>query len=146
MTLHLAGQLVLVVVLQLICCVQAFMARKLPNVFNETKYITFAMFSSVLVMVLTIPLYETYENQQDKNFVISVAILIANYLIFFILYLYKVVLIWIYVKNNGLAASAVGRRTVNMSIVSGPSRMKSVSAPSGPGRMMSVSNAGFNDI
>ena len=112
--LHLAGQLILVVFLQLVCCVQAFMARKLPNVFNETKYITFAMFSSVIVMVLTIPLYESFGNQREKNFVISLGILIANYLVYFILYLHRVVLTWIHVKENGtpvLYPATVGCRS-----------------------------------
>ena len=102
---HLRGQLAYILCLQVICCTQAFLARNLPDVYNETKYIAFAMFTSIVVFALSIPLIESYEKPKDKMFVLSIAIMVANLLMFVILYVYKVILIWIYVKKNGLPGS-----------------------------------------
>lgn len=92
--LHLTGQLVFLTVLQAVCCIKAFLARKLPDIYNETKYILFAMFTSLLVMLLSVPLIASYQTPQDKNFVLAVVIMIANLLILLILYSYKMYLIF----------------------------------------------------
>ena len=112
---HLSGQLVYIILLEVICCIQAFRARNLPDIFNETKYITFAMFSATLVMLITVPLVASYENPIDKNTVISVAIMIANLLILLILYTHKVVIIWFYVNEHGISGEDGNKKTMELS-------------------------------
>ena len=100
--LHLAVQLVYILFLQIFCCVQAFRARKLPAAFNETKYVAFAMFTSIVVMLVTIVLHESHDKARDKNFIICIAIMVANMTIMCMLYTYKVVVICLHVKEYGL--------------------------------------------
>ena len=44
-------------VLVLLCTVYAFKTRKIPENFNETKYIAFTMYSTCIVWLAFVPIY-----------------------------------------------------------------------------------------
>ena len=84
-------QILYAVILALFCGVQAFRGRKLPQNYNETRFIAVAMFAAIVVLVISIPLYES--SARDSRAVIVTTITIStNCLIMIIMYGYK---IWI---------------------------------------------------
>ena len=105
-----------VVLLQMICCVQAFRARKLPNLFNDSIQIAAAMFCATLVMLITLPLVSSYTKPKHRHFIISTAILSVNFLLLLIVYCGKVVSICVHWKDSNRSGEgghpAKHRRTV----------------------------------
>ena len=79
-----------VVILSMICSVQAFLARKLPSNFNETYYIFLGMFTTTILLVFSIPLNGSFSNDGQKIFVNSVVIYCANMALISIAYGYKI--------------------------------------------------------
>ena len=80
-------------ILQVICFVKGFRERKLPEAYNETSFIAFAMFTSVLNTGISIPLVDSYTSPKDQKVVLLITIMADNISLFAILYGYKVFLI-----------------------------------------------------
>ena len=79
-----------VIILSIICSVQAFLARKLPSNFNETYYIFLGMFTTTILLVLSIPLNGSFSHDGQKMFVNSIVIYCANIALISIAYGYKI--------------------------------------------------------
>ena len=79
-----------VIILSIICSVQAFLARKLPSNFNETYYIFLGMFTTTILLVLSIPLNGSFSHDGQKFFVNSIVIYCANIALISIAYGYKI--------------------------------------------------------
>ena len=80
----------LVIILSMICSVQAFLARKLPSNFNETYYIFLGMFTTTILLVLSIPLNGSFDYNGQKIFINSLVIYFANIALISIVYGYKI--------------------------------------------------------
>lgn len=80
----------LVILLSMICSVQAFIARKLPTNFNETFYIFLGMFTTTILLLLLLPLNASFSEDGQKIFVNSVMIYSANMALISIAYGYKI--------------------------------------------------------
>ena len=80
----------LVILLSIICSVQAFIARKLPTNFNETYYIFLGMFTTTILLLLSLPLNASFSGDGQKIFVNSVMIYSANLALISIAYGYKI--------------------------------------------------------
>lgn len=98
--LHSVGQTIYIIILQIICAVQAFRGRKLPANYNETRYIAFAMFSSSLILVAGIAVGEGMTNTISINFGMSIVTMAANMAILTTLYGYKIYIIWLQPHEN----------------------------------------------
>ena len=79
-----------VIILSIICSVQAFVARKLPSNFNETYYIFLGMFTATILLVLLIPLNGSFSYDGQNIFVNSIVIYCANIVLISIEYGYKI--------------------------------------------------------
>ena len=79
-----------VIILPMICSVQAFLARKLPSNFNETYYIFLGMFTTTILLVLSIPPNGSFSHDGQKIFVNSVVTYCANMALISIAYGYKI--------------------------------------------------------
>ena len=79
-----------VIILSMICSVQAFLARKLPSNFNETYYIFLGMFTTTILLVLSIPLNGSFSHDGQKTFVNSIVIYCANMALISVAYGYKI--------------------------------------------------------
>ena len=90
---HRNAQLVYFFILQGICFVKGFIERKLPEAYNETSFIALAMFTSVLITVISIPLTNSYTNPKEQKIVLLLTLLAVNRSTFLIMYGYKVFLI-----------------------------------------------------
>ena len=90
MTVYLYVDLTLVLVLSVICSIQSFLARKLPTNFNETYYIFLAMFTTTILLLLSIPLQASYSKDGQQIFVNSCIIYAANISLATIAYGYKI--------------------------------------------------------
>ena len=64
-----------VIILSVVRTMQAFMARKLPEHYNETYYIFLGMFIIANLLMLSIPLEASLNTDGRKNFVNSVVII-----------------------------------------------------------------------
>lgn len=85
--------LTLVLVISVICSIQSFLARKLPTNFNETYYIFLAMFTTTILLLLSIPLHASYNKDGRQMFVNSCIIYSANISLITIAYGYKICII-----------------------------------------------------
>ena len=72
------------------CCYYAFRARKLPDNFNESKFIGVNIYSTLIIGLAAVPVYITATNVPHKIAALSVTLLFNVYLTLFCLYLPKV--------------------------------------------------------
>ena len=79
-----------VIILSIICSVQAFLVQKLPSKFNETYYIFLGMFITAILLVLSIPLNGSFYHNGQKIFAKSIVIYCANMALISIAYGYKI--------------------------------------------------------
>ena len=93
MTVYFLADLVLVLVLSVICTIQSFLARRLPTNFNETYYIFLAMFTTTILLLLSIPLHASYNKDGRQMFVNSCIIYSANISLITFAYGYKICII-----------------------------------------------------
>ena len=82
--------LTLVLALSVVCSIQSFLARKLPTNYNETYYIFLAMFTTTVLLLLSIPLHASYSKNGQQVFVNSCMIYTANISLITIAYGYKI--------------------------------------------------------
>ena len=80
-------------VLALTCSIQAFMGRKLPTNFNEAYYIFLGMFTSFVLLLVSIPLDATFSGDGQKIFVNSYMYFGINISLLSITYGYKLIII-----------------------------------------------------
>ena len=90
----------LVSILSMICSVQAFLARKLPSSFNETYYIFLGMFTTTILLVLSIPLNGSFDHDGQKIFVNTLVTYFANIALISIAYGYKIHIILFQKRRN----------------------------------------------
>ena len=90
-------QILYAVILALFCGVQAFRGRKLPQNYNETRFIAVAMFAAIVVLVISIPLYESRPGEPERAVIVTTITISTNCLIMIIMYGYK---IWIIVARS----------------------------------------------
>ena len=76
---HFIVQVAYILLLQIICGIYAFLGRKLPAKYNEAKYMSFAMFTSTITMVIAIPLAYSIKETDRNKFLKSVKILKRRY-------------------------------------------------------------------
>lgn len=88
-----------VMVLALLCTYFAFKARKLPENFNEAKYICFAMFAFSVFWLSFFPAF--YDSTgSTRNFVFCVAVLGSGYAVLCIMYAPKLRVILLHPESN----------------------------------------------
>ena len=88
-----------VLVLALLCTYFAFKARKLPENFNEAKFICFAMFAFCVFWLSFFPAY--YDSTgSTRNFVFCVAVLGSGYAVLCIMYAPKLRVILFHPERN----------------------------------------------
>ncbi|XP_057308221.1 uncharacterized protein LOC130646099 [Hydractinia symbiolongicarpus] len=86
--------------LSITCNVQGFRARKLPQNFNETKFILYGTFVFSLVMVMLFPLYYSQQNPLTKAVLNLILPSIGILLLSIILYGNKVFIILLHPEKN----------------------------------------------
>ncbi|XP_022091681.1 metabotropic glutamate receptor 3-like [Acanthaster planci] len=67
-------------VLILGCCVFAFLARKVPDNYNEFKFIGVSVYSTLLACLAAIPVYSTAQDASQKVAAFCLAVLLNAYL------------------------------------------------------------------
>ena len=89
-----------VILLSLICSIQAFHSRHLPANYNEAKYIPVAMFTSTVFLILSIPLDASFRSKGISILVDSYVIYCTNVAVLSITYGYKIFIILFQKKKN----------------------------------------------
>ena len=98
--IHLQLQLAFIFGLSFVCGVQAFRARKLPETFKETKYITFAMFTTDVLISTMFPLYYSQTNEYWRTVISLIILLVLNLVHFIIMFAYKVWILFFHPEQN----------------------------------------------
>ena len=94
--------LALIMTLTLVCSIQAFLARSLPANYNEMKYIFLGMFTSSVLLCLSIPLHISYSTTGNQILVESVVVYVINIALLTIMYGYKIYIILFQKEKNTL--------------------------------------------
>ena len=87
-------------VLILACCLFAFLARKVPDNYNESKFIGVSVYSTLLACLAAIPVYVTARDVSQKVAAICLAVLLNAYLTALCVYLPKLYAIK-FIANSG---------------------------------------------
>ena len=103
--------LALIITLTLVCSIQAFWARSLPANYNEMKYIFLGMFTSSVLLCLSIPLHISYSTTGNQVLVQSVVFYVISIALLTIMYGYKISIILFQKEKNTL--KAFRERTAN---------------------------------
>lgn len=92
------------VIMSVICSFQAFRARKLPANYNETYYIFLGMFTTTILLLVSIPLNASFDRGGQKRFAHSCIIYCTNIALISITYGYKI-FIMIFQKERNTTES-----------------------------------------
>ena len=105
-------EIVTVVVLSVMAAVKAFVARKLPSNFNETRYIFLGMFTTNILLLLMIPLDASLNVDGGVIFADALMVFFINNTVLTITYGYKVyILLFCKEKNQ---REAIQKKTFEM--------------------------------
>ncbi|XP_066916860.1 G-protein coupled receptor family C group 6 member A-like [Clytia hemisphaerica] len=97
---HYFVQICYLLILLIVCGVQSFRGRGLPGRFNEAQYTFFAMFTTVLLGSIGIPLRLSTRDQTKIDFLVAMLTLVINIVLLLFLYGYKIKLILFYPEEN----------------------------------------------
>ena len=89
-----------VISMSVICSIQAFRSRHLPANYNEAKYVTVAMFTSTIFLILSIPLDVSLRSKGISILVDSYVIYCTNVAVLSITYGYKIFIILFQKEKN----------------------------------------------
>ncbi|XP_035227551.1 metabotropic glutamate receptor 4-like, partial [Stegodyphus dumicola] len=88
-------------VLILICTVYAILTRKIPEAFNESKFIGFTMYTTCVVWLAFIPLYFTTTDHDEINvFTMSITVSLSATVTLFCLFTPKLYIILVHPEKN----------------------------------------------
>ena len=89
-----------VIILSMVAAIKAFVARKLPNNFNETSYIFLGMFTNNILLLLMIPLDASWNSDGRVVFADSLMIFSINSVTLTITYGYKIYILLFCKEKN----------------------------------------------
>ena len=135
-------QLTYILLLALLCTFEAFHARKLPESFNEGKFICFSMFAFVLMWVGYVPVCLDITGS-TKQFMTCVFIILINFLTVTPIYLPKIHIILLRPEEN---RHEQFRKTTLHSGLKGIHRMSPVSTSTTTHEPKRYLNANEDDI
>lgn len=75
--LYFRTQFVYILILAIMCAIQAFRARNLPKYFTETTEIAYSMYITLVVIMIRFPILSS-EKVKDKNFANAIFIILLN--------------------------------------------------------------------
>ena len=93
-------QFIYILSISLLCAIQGFRARKLPAYFNETTFITFAMLTTTLMLVLILPFYHSSTFGVMQTAVNNVGTLCCNLTLIVVMYGFKLYVIFMKPEEN----------------------------------------------
>ncbi|XP_038071267.1 metabotropic glutamate receptor 4-like [Patiria miniata] len=73
----------------LVCCYYAFMTRRVPDNYNESKFIAVSVYSTLVVCLATVPVYVTAVAVVQKVATLCAAVLLNGYLTLVCVYMTK---------------------------------------------------------
>ena len=85
---------------QLACLVQAFRARNLPSVMNDSMSVLYAVFVSTVTMAISYPIMHFQPRQSDQDFVRYIVVLLNSFVYVLLLYGKRFVLIVFLPQRN----------------------------------------------
>ena len=83
------------------CCIFAFIARKVPSNYNESKFIGISVYSTLVVSLAAVPVYSTAVFVIQKVATLCMVLLLNAYLTLVCVYIPKLYAIR-FVKDDGL--------------------------------------------
>ena len=99
-SLHICTEILFVLILIVACLVQAFRAKALPEIYNKATQIAYAMLCAGLCLLLSIPLFLSVSDLNEKYFSFCLLVILGNYSMVVWLYGFKVKTILFYKEIN----------------------------------------------
>ena len=103
------------------CCVYAFKARKIPDNFNESKFIGVSVYSTVIICLSAIPMYVLAIQVAQMIGALCVTLLANTYLTLICLYLLKLYAI----RFRGKSGRSFGTQKITLGKIQMPSTCSS---------------------
>ncbi len=88
------------VLLIMACVFFAFKGRKLPDNYNESRFVSFCVYSTIIIWLAFIPSYFTVESARLEVMFLSLQVIANASLILFCIYVPKIYALYIVKKNN----------------------------------------------
>ena len=114
------------VLILVMCIFQLIRGRKLPGKFNDAKLISFAMFTSIILKLIPIPMGFYLRDPYSRTLMLWVVSNASNFLLLAILYFPKIKVIWFQPKKNSVQ---VFRKVCFLKIQKSITRKSSVAPP-----------------
>ncbi|XP_005103969.1 metabotropic glutamate receptor 3 [Aplysia californica] len=109
-------------VLVLVCTWYAFKTRRLPDNYNESRYIAFCVDTTVLIWVSFIPTYFTITRPYYKVFILALALLINSIVCHLCLFVPKLYTLYLTKRKEGSTSRSVEERSeLNIQLASNTS-------------------------
>ena len=100
---HLQVQYIYVIFLSIVCTVQSFRARRLPESFKSTRFILYAMFTQLMIMFSMFTLYHTQNQDKYRQvYVLMYATIMTNCIVMGVVHANKVFDVMNKNTNNAL--------------------------------------------
>ena len=90
---HIQVQLGFIIIISIVCLVQAFRGRNLPFYFNESKRTTYSMLVSILILVICFPILLQSRLNNENRIIAIFAVILTNMLQLIVMYSYKMFVI-----------------------------------------------------
>lgn len=87
------AHIVYVLILQILCGIQSFRGRNIPEKYNEAKYVSFAMFISTVLLIVAIIAANNVDSYNDSLLLQACLLMGSNLTIMLSLYGYKILIV-----------------------------------------------------
>ena len=87
------AHIVYVLILQILCGIQSFRGRNIPEKYNEAKYVSFAMFISTVLLIVAIIATNNVDSYNDSLLLQACLLMGSNLIMMLSLYGYKILII-----------------------------------------------------
>ncbi|XP_064649788.1 metabotropic glutamate receptor 3-like [Lineus longissimus] len=97
-------------ILLIACAIYAFKSRGIPANFNETRFISFSVYTTLILWMALLPTYYTANNERFKTIYLTLAMIIHAYLIQMSLFLPKLYAV-MYLKEDEILVQGIQGRS-----------------------------------
>lgn len=140
-TSHIVGQLFWDLGVLLMCCFFAFLARKLPDNFNQTRFIAFCVFSTLVVYIAFAPAYFTSRQAIQQDLYIGIGAVIQSTVVLTLIFGVRIYAVYVVSEEDQGVATTVATQDAPPNTTSSKETDRSESTqPGASSKIQAMSN------